>query len=270
MVPSRMILEVIKLTKSRTEGSATKTAPAAGWATSDLSTLLNRQFTAASREPWATSSGRLSQSTSSAAPTPKKSNVGAIAGGAVGGAVVLIGIIAGALFCLRRRKRKQTTQERGQPSETVPTPDPRSPDMTHKSLASASIMQGSTLASPTPQSPAYSPQASPPPTSSPWRTEMHMPNSYYQGSPSPNQGSPSPHHMSGDWGQHAGFAQPNTYPPGIHSYQQTYYPPPPDPSMSPNKESFAHMDTVQEMPNVRSPANVVAEMSDVRSPAPRY
>jgi len=225
-------------------------------------------------------SGRTLPTTSAtAAPSPpplaKKTNVGPIAGGTVVGAVVLIGIIAGVLLCLRRRRRKQLSPGTSQPPEVVDTSHTRSPNVAHKSLAAASVMQGSTLAPSTPHSPPYSPQGSPPPpASSPWGQDMHMPVAYYQGSPSPQQqSSPSPQHQSGEWSQQRGFAQPTTYPQAAHTYQQTYYPPPADPSTSsasPTKETFAHMSNIQEMPNVRSPANAVAEMSDVRSPAPRH
>lgn len=199
--------------------------------------------------------------TASIIPVAKKTNVGAIAGGAVGGVVVLIGVIAGVLLCLRRRRHKTLPHGTSQAPEVIETMHTRSPDMASKSTASASVMRGSTLASPTAHSPTYSPQGSPPPASSPWRQEVHMPTPHYQSSP-------SPHHQSGDWSQQAGFAQPNSYPQGTHTYQQTYFPPPPEPSTyaaSPNKESFAHMSNIQEMPNVRSPANVAAEMSEMGS-----
>ena len=249
------------------DGTATATVPAEGWATQDLDVYFGRTFAArrtATRSIPTTSA--TSQPTSPPTSPAKKTNVGAIAGGAVGGAIVLIGVIAGVFFCLRSRRRKQGPQGGSQPSEVPATPDPRSPDMAQKSVTSASIMQGSTLASPTPRSPAYSPQASPPPTSSPWRGEMHMPNSYYQGPPSPHhQGSPSSYHHSGDWTQQANYAQPGNYP-----YQQTYYPPPPDPSASPAKESEPYVMSMQEMPDVRSPANAVAEMAGMRSPLPKH
>jgi hypothetical protein len=219
-----------------------------------------------------TTSTTVAPSASSLSPG-KKTNVGAIAGGAVGGALVLIGLISGVLLCLRRRRRKQPSPGTSQPPEVVDTSHTRS-DMAPKSLATASIMQGSTLATSTPHSPPYSLQGSPPPpASTAWGQDMHMPTSYYQGSPSAQQqSSPSPQHQSGEWAQGGSFVQPTTYPQGTHTYQQTYYPPPAEPSTysaSPTKEIFAHRSSVQEMPNVRSPANAVAEMSDVRSPAPR-
>jgi hypothetical protein len=222
-------------------------------------------------------SGRVIPTTSATSqPTPdqtsttKKTNVGAIAGGVVGGVVVLIGVIVGVFFCLRSRRRNQSTQERGQPSETTETPNPRSSNVAHKSIPSASVLQGSTLSSSTPQSPVYPHQGLPPPTFSPWHTEGHMADTYHQGSSSPHhQESPPLRHMSGDWGHQGGYAQPSNYPQGAYPYQQMYYPPPPEPSTSPNKESFSHTMNVQEMPNVRSPANVVAEMAGVRSPLPK-
>lgn len=196
-----------------------------------------------------------------------KPNVGAIAGGVVGGVLVLIGVIACVFFCLRHRRREQNRQKQDLPSD----PSTGSPDMAHKSPASASILQGSTLASPMPHSPAYSTQASPPAHSSPWQGEMIIPNSYHQGSPVQQyQGSPSPQHTSGDWGQQGNYIQPGNYAQDAFQYQQTYYPMPPEPSTLPAKESNAHSMSVQEMPNVRSPANAAAEMAEVRTPSPKH
>ncbi|KAF2626381.1 hypothetical protein BU25DRAFT_432178 [Macroventuria anomochaeta] len=242
-----------------TAGHAASTVPAMGWATQDLAKYLGTTFSAQART---TMSGRVIPTTSaSATPSPKKTNTGAIAGGAVGGAIVLIAVIAGVFFCLRRRRN---TQGQSQPSELGGTPNPRSPDMARKSVATSSVLQGSTLHSPSPHTPAFYPQGSPLPASNPWRGEMHIPNSHYQGPPSPqHQESPSSHHPSGDWGQHGIHAQ------GSYPYQQTYYPVPPEPSTSPTKERHAYTTSV-ELPNVRSPANAVAEMAEARSPLPKH
>jgi hypothetical protein len=155
--------------------------------------------------------------------------------------VVLISIIALVVFCLRRRRQNTTGQAQG---NATGTPDPSSPNVTQKSIADVSVSHGSTLHPPLPQSPAYSSKGSPPPRANPWHGEVPSGNSYYYGSP-------VSHNSSGDWTHHMNSA-----------YQQTYYPPPPDPSQSP-KESSAHTMSV-ELPSVRSPVN--AEMPHIHSP----
>ena len=236
------------------EGNAASTAPVMGWATPDLAKYLGTSFVAQSRS--ATRAIPTTEPTSKSSPEPpaKKTNIGAIAGGTIGGLIVLIGVIALVFLCLRSRRRKQNTQREGQPSETTSTSDPRSPEMAQKSIATSSVLQGSTLHSPIPQSAINSPQGSPPPAPSQWHGEMHDVNSYYQESP-------NTHHQSGDWTQHGNYASQGNYP-----YQQTYYPPPPEPSQS-HKQAHTHTMSV-ELPNIRSPANVVAEMPQVNSPLP--
>ncbi|KAJ4293397.1 hypothetical protein N0V90_008680 [Kalmusia sp. IMI 367209] len=128
-----------------------------------------------------------------------------------------------------------------QPSQT---PDFNSPEMAQKSVADVSLSQGSTLHSPLPQSPMYSPQGSPRPPSNPWHRDRNISNSYYQVSP-PSQA------YTGEWSQQGGY-----------SYQQAYFPPPPEPSQSPKAHNAQEMSV--ELPDIRSPAN--AELPQMRSP----
>jgi hypothetical protein len=162
----------------------------------------------------------------------------------VGGVVALIAIIAFVFLCLRSRRRTRDAQAQSADNNNLGY-NPHGPEMARKSVATVSVSHGSTLHSPHPQSPSWSPQGSPPPPAAqPWHGVTPAANAYYGESP------PSQHHMSGEWGQ-----------PGEHVYQQTYYPPPPDPS-----QSHKHAQSV-EMPSVRSPANV-SEMPQLKSPVP--
>lgn len=160
-----------------------------------------------------------------------RTNVGAIAGGTVGGVVALAGVFALAFLCLRRRRKQTPTSQRG----TV-QPGSHNPETAQKHVAHDSVSQSSTMMPHTSHSPGYWPQASPPQA--------------WQGHPQYRQASPQSQHQSGTWTQ------------GCSPQQQAYFPPPPDPSQSP--KHFAPHHISAELPDVRSPAN--AELSDVRSP----
>ncbi|KAF2128361.1 hypothetical protein P153DRAFT_357727 [Dothidotthia symphoricarpi CBS 119687] len=229
-------------------GSATATAPAAGWTTSDLSIYFRTSYSATSR----TAMRFIPES--SAAPTsgnqhsarPSHTNVGAIAGGVVGGVAGLVGVIVLVICCLRSRRRKRN-QNSTQP------PYQHNPSMTEKPGVGVSVSQGTTMHSPSVLTPTYSPQGSPIPPS-----DHHVSSTYYQGSPLQNQ------HSEADWIQQSRQVYANGQVPVQYANQQTYYPPPPDPSQS----SSGHNPptTTVELPGIRSPAN--AELSDMSSPVP--
>lgn len=166
-------------------------------------------------------------------PASSGPNVGAIAGGTVGGVVALVALITIVLLCLRRRRRNkapphaQTEIDSNNKSEL---------DGFQKSNVNYTASEGGTVVSSMTSTTAYSPQASPPYGTNSWSGSQH----YYRGSP-PHQGD--------EWAHQAAYP-----------HQQTYYPPPHDPSCSPK---YPHEISV-ELPDVRSPAN--AELSDVRSP----
>lgn len=86
------------------QGKATVTAPSRGFDAAALSTI----FLKATSTSTSTSTSTAT-STNNAAPTPesKKMNVGAIAGGVLGGLAVIILILIGVLLLLKRKKRQQ-------------------------------------------------------------------------------------------------------------------------------------------------------------------
>ena len=160
-------------------------------------------------------------------------NVGAIAGGVVGGVIALIALIAVVLLCLRRRHRKQATHNQPEMDNTT-TPELGGPNMAQKHITNYSVSDSST---------AYSPQASSPPGTNSWSGSQH----YYQGSP-PHQG--------GEWTQ-------AYYPPPPE-------PSIPSKRLSPLEVSAELPDVRSpanaELSEVRSPVN--GELPELRSPIP--
>ena len=228
----------LMLTTIRPDGTATATAPATGWETSDLANYFRTTYSAYERSatrPIPTSASSSSPSSAPRQPS-SKANTGAIAGGVVGGVVALIGIVALAWFCLRRQRR----QKQAAPSATT---DPQTRTSQQHGAAEKFVATPtttsypSTFPSPHPHTPGYSPQASPPPPS--WSD-----STYYQGSP------PMPQHT---WGSHDMPIQ--------YASQQPYFPPPQEPSQSPTKHSHTA--------SVELPPNEVLEMPEVRSPVPK-
>ncbi|KAK0301098.1 hypothetical protein LTS00_000247 [Friedmanniomyces endolithicus] len=82
-------------------GGATQTAPSSGWADPSLAAIMNQ------RVPQATSTSSVTTSTPSTAQKPalSPSNIGAIAGSAVGGAAFLAILAAVIWYCCRARRR---------------------------------------------------------------------------------------------------------------------------------------------------------------------
>lgn len=219
------------------------TAPAAGWATSDLSDGFKRPVYEPSRVATRSVPGTMASAapTSSVVAAKSSTNVGAIAGGTVGGVVVLVGIIGLAIFCLRSRRRKRAAQTGGSTQPNT-ADNARSPTVEEKSVTHFSTSQGSTMYSPNSNVSAYSPHGSPRPP-----TDHHNSAAFE---------SPVPHQYSGsDYSQQGGLG----FVPQ-HGYQQTYFPPPQDPSHSPHINSA-------ELPGGESAA-YVAELPNVRSPKP--
>ncbi|KAH6616281.1 hypothetical protein C7974DRAFT_41709 [Boeremia exigua] len=165
---------LVSLVGGNENGSATKTAPAQGWATPSVSSyFVGENFDpprkATRSIPVASST---STSTAIAQPTTDKSdsNVGAIAGGTVGG-VIALGTLAAIIFFLRRSKRRKQMYN-----------EPEGPDMAQKPPAAYGT------GSPTP---AYSP----PPVS-------------WNGDPNYHQ---VPQTNNGEWAYQNGSAYPQTY-----------------------------------------------------------
>lgn len=211
---ARFDLVVILLTCYSVSGYATKTAPLQGWTTPSLVSYFQGENyvipRTATRSLPASGTGKSEASP----PSSDGPNVGAIAGGTVGGLVALIALIAIILLCLRRRRRKEVPRSETE-LDTSTRPELDGPVMAQKHITNYSMSDGGT---------AYSPQAS----------SLPGTNSYYQGSP-PQQG--------GEW-------------------TQPYYPPPPEPSVSPKR--LSPLEASAELPDVRSPAN--AELAEIRSP----
>ena len=206
--------KIVSLVGGNTDGHATATSPAQGFAIRDLSVYFGTTASAAPR-----TASRIIPSTSTASPTNQsksKSNTGAIAGGVVGGVVGLAAILGLVFFCLRSRRRKQAGPESNR-AELAHNPaiGPHSPTMSQHTGTNNSMY------SPMVEAPAYSAQGSPP---NPWNGEQA---NYYQGV--------SPH-------QQAGYNQP-----------QPYYPPPSDPSQSPSKH-LSPLDVSHELPSTGTPA----------------
>ncbi|KAH8730040.1 hypothetical protein GQ44DRAFT_816576 [Phaeosphaeriaceae sp. PMI808] len=96
-------------------GGATVTAPAT-WDHNDLKVYYKLSPTAPTR-----AATRFIAGTATPSPTPtdsplKKKNIGAIAGGTVGGLVILIAILSLILFCLHRHKKAKKEQSREVPA----------------------------------------------------------------------------------------------------------------------------------------------------------
>ena len=201
--------KIVSLVGGDTDGHATATAPAQGFATGDLSVYFGRTASASAR----TASRAIPTATASSSPSsqPKKSTTGAIVGGVVGGVLGLAALIGILFFWLRhRRAQKQPNQPtRAELSQNAAI-DPNDPSAAYKTSASHSMV------SPMVEAPAYSPQG--------WNSEL---GGYPGVSPQQHQGAFSV------------------------SPQQPYYPPPPDPSLSPGMKRDVTL--THEMPTSSTP-----------------
>lgn len=107
------------LTQSRPTGGATLTEPS-NWDNRDLSVYFDRQATFSARS--ATRVIPTGTTSPSSTGDSKKSNVGAIAGGVVGGLAGLILILLLVLYCLRRHKNSRKSSEEKAQSPPPPLP----------------------------------------------------------------------------------------------------------------------------------------------------
>jgi hypothetical protein len=224
---------LVALIGGDTEGHATATAPAQGFAARDLSVYFKTTASAAPR-----TASRFIPATQTATPpshSKSKSKTGAIAGGVVGGVVGLAAILAIVFLCLRRRRRKQAGPNPPELNRAElannPAIDPHDPAMSQKNGANYSMH------SPIAEAPAYSPQSSSPQNAS---------GTYYELSPDSQN--------TGDWPHQGGYGQ-----------SQPYYPPPADPSQ------FKHQspqDARVELPGTATPA--IAELPHIASPVPKH
>ncbi|KAK5122577.1 hypothetical protein LTR85_003840 [Meristemomyces frigidus] len=197
-------------------GGATLTTPTSGWANQDLETYFTRAYTPTIRTPtrYIPTPGA---TTTSAVPLPmpsvhsSKTDVGAIAGGAVGGAVFLIAVGLLAWLCLRRRGRKQREQATGGAPQVSQMTEPHvngSPESMHKRQAGSQSYP--------------SPQDSPPPQFAAGNAAQF------------------PQQHSNNW-------QPQQYYPPPPQAQQ-YYPPPPVPQRHEQPSPISEMPSVRSPP----------------------
>ncbi|KAJ4985569.1 cell wall anchored protein [Stagonosporopsis vannaccii] len=216
--------------KHKTDGHATATAPATGFAVRDLSVYFGTTASASPR-----TASRYIPATNTASPTSQPSsdsNTGAIAGGVVGGVVGLAAVVGVIFFCLRHRRRKQAESDPAELSQTSAI-GPSSPGMAHKTGAPYSI-HGSSMHSPMAEAPAYTPQGSSPNS---WNGEQA---NFYQGMSQTQQ--------------------------GAYDRPQPYYPPPPESAYSPNKPQ-SPQDMTHELPSTGTPA--LSELPHIKSPMPK-
>lgn len=112
-------------------GGASLVTPAAGFGNNDLETYFGRRAPTGSR----TATRPIPTDPTDIPPPQPGPNVGAIAGGVLGGLAVLALLVAGSLICLRRRKRNTPDQPRssGQVMTNAPAHDSSMNCATHKS-----------------------------------------------------------------------------------------------------------------------------------------
>jgi hypothetical protein len=111
------------LTIRRPRGSATKKSPSNGWDDPRVGVYFGQQAQYSLRTPTRALPTQTATPRSTPVPPPgKKSNIGAIAGGTVGGFAALTLAIAIIFFYLRKRKRNQ-------PAHAAPMPAPVNTDV---------------------------------------------------------------------------------------------------------------------------------------------
>jgi hypothetical protein len=240
-------------------GGATVTSPGAGWSNPDLEVYFGKVAPTGTREP--------TRPVSTATPTKQPAvpsetgshhtNVGAIAGGAVGGVVGLLIILGAVLCCIRQRKKRRVG-----PNQVS------SPPVIHHQPSESIFYRAS---SPPNNSRHFSGTSEPPkPVPSPQMTDVSDHGSQYR---TPSGGSPA--YFAG--GASSGWSQPGQHSPPP-SWQpmpvyyvpvqpgqqpqfyttsqppqrpvQQYYPPPPDPQ----QYGPGGGNSPSEMPSIRSPA----------------
>lgn len=215
------------------------TTPTGGFDAADLSTYFTRRYTPTNRTATrfipATATGGSSPSSGS------HTDVGAIAGGAVGGVVFLVCVAALVFFWLRRRKNRKLAPDNPHdgPADSVaelPNSGPISPHSPYDSVnkPAMSMTSGQEMAAAR-QYPSYSPQGSPPPRSGTPRSDNDHAFPLHQ--PSVPVWQPQPYY-------------PPPQPLRSELLQQYYAPPQQDHSYSPPRRGEV------EMPSVRSPAPV--------------
>ena len=263
IVPS----EILSVVGGSSTGGATATAPAGGWDDRDLPVYFQQQATYAARTPT-----RVLPTTQSAPNHSSKSDNGAVIGGAVGGVIAFLLLVAVATFlCIRSRRGRQSNEElemtqarerppselnvRSSAPDEASTPSPTAPSMsTHlpaylkqKPLPTPVTTTHPAVRPPNPASLVHSYTTTPPPmigTAIPY--QQHR--------------SSALHPTSSLITQFATPLQSPTYAHPAHSppfQQQPYFPPPPtreyhapdSDALMPNEQR----EPPYEMPGVNSP-----------------
>ncbi|KAF1364389.1 hypothetical protein EJ07DRAFT_99341 [Lizonia empirigonia] len=186
--------KIVSLVGGNTDGHATATAPAGGFAIRDLSVYFG---TTASATPRTASRVIPASATATSSNQPKsKSNTGAIAGGVVGGIIALSALIGIIFFCLRHRRRNAPTEPTRAELANNPALDPNSPTYSNS------------MHSPMVEAPEYSTHADQYPTST-----------YY---PPPPSGAAHAHSKS----QHVSHELPSSATPAAMEMPQLHSPVP--------------------------------------------
>ncbi|KAM0436811.1 hypothetical protein ACHAPT_002523 [Fusarium lateritium] len=152
--------DVIKVVGGNKDGGATKTKPAGGFDHEDLTALMTRKASVATRAPSREIPG-------AGGGGGTKLSTGAIAGIAVGGAVALIAAAVGAFCLIRRHRRRQNSRAGSQQAMSQPY-DYHHP--AHPSVSSNQYSPGPW----SPQSSTFNPASPPPFQSRPQTVQPHQ------------------------------------------------------------------------------------------------
>ncbi|KAF4467354.1 hypothetical protein FALBO_5772 [Fusarium albosuccineum] len=155
--------DIISVVGGNKDGGATKTAPADGFMHDDLTALMTRKASVATRSP---TRDIPSETGAGSSGSGDKLSTGAIAGIAVGGAVALIAALVGC-FCLVRRYRSRNDRHGSQQPMTQPY-DYHHP--AHPSVSSNQYSPGPW----SPHSSSFAPSSPPPFQSRPQTVQPHQ------------------------------------------------------------------------------------------------
>ncbi|KIW89467.1 uncharacterized protein Z519_09623 [Cladophialophora bantiana CBS 173.52] len=259
---------ILQVAGGTPEGGAIQKAPTNGWDDDRLSVYFGEKAVFTSRTPTRAlpTATATSPSPKPSPPSPsKKTNIGAIVGGAVAGTVALLLAIGIACLCVRRHKKAKNNQPNPAAGATpvpgaaqpFPPTSPRAQYVINEKHSTTVASPGSTSRVGSPSDQQHSSQYSTPPP--PPSQHPEYPSYYYAAAPAPGgPGSqPTTHYYPVVVASGQQHQQPYAYPAVQGAVPMPmpmpFYPPPPEPS---RMESH-------EMPTVRSP-----EIIQVHQPRP--